>query len=77
MELVSRERKHIYVIACNIDGDMAHSLNGISVKDYSLVTAYLTDFTDRLNRSDLVVGIHYCNQGCILADGILHLHGVD
>ena len=71
------EREHINVIACDIDRDMTHRLNGISVEDDSLVTAYLTDFTDRLNRSDLVVGIHYCNQGCILADGILNLHGVD
>src|SRR5438309_5775329 len=72
VELVRIDRKEV-------DGDLAHveleradRLHGVAVERHTLVPADRADLRDRLDRSDLVVGMHHRDKRGALVDRIAY-----
>ena len=77
IEFMPGHREHIYVHRLNIDGDFAEALGRIGVNAYLFLPRDPGDFIDRLNRSDLVVGMHDGNQDGVRPDGGGHIVQAD
>ena len=73
VELMTGEGEHIDVLLGHVDFQMAHSLDGVGVENYTGLTADGTDFGNGQHRADLVVGIHHGDQAGIRANSSLHL----
>ena len=69
--------EQIDFVILNIYGNMSDSLDRIHVEGNSLSPADLTDFTDRLDRADFIVGVHDRHETGILANGCFRLRGTD
>ncbi len=77
MELVGGCGKHINIVRGNIHRDMSDCLYGVSMEQDMLPSADFSDLSDRLDRPDLIVGIHNGNQTCIITDRILYLRRIN
>ena len=77
VELVCGRGEQIDFVILNIYGNMSDSLDRIHVEGNSLSPADLTDFTDRLDRADFIVGVHDRHETGILANGCFRLRGTD
>ena len=52
---------------------MTDSLNCIRMEKNAVLSADSADLADRLDSTDLVIGIHDCYEACIFADRFLDL----
>ena len=68
VELMSREGKQIDVLLFYINGDIAHGLYRVGVKEHTFFVANLTDFGNGLDGSDFIVGVHDGDKGGIFPD---------
>ena len=75
MELVAGCREHVDVVVYDIDRDMTYCLYSICMECNIVTSADLTDFTYRLDRSDLIICIHDGYKACILTDSVCNLLG--
>ena len=77
VELVAGEAQHINIVVLHMDGQVAHSLNGIGVEEDTGLLADGTDFPDGQHGADLVVGEHGGHQAGVLPQSGLDLVGGD
>ena len=69
--------QHVDALGVYVNGQVAHSLNGVGVEGNALFPAQGSNFSDRLDGADFVVGEHDGHQGGVLPDGgghVLHLY---
>ena len=52
---------------------MSDGLNSVGVKINALFFTNCTDFRNRLDRTDLVVCIHYCNKAGVVSESFFKL----
>ena len=65
--------QHIDVLRDHINRQMPGRLHRVGMEGYALRPAYLPDFRNGLDGTDLVVGVHNGNKAGVLPDGICHL----
>src|SRR5215471_7809924 len=73
VDLVSGERCEIHIKIVNIERNLADCLGSISMEYHTFLFTYFSDFGDRLNHADLIIGHHNCDQNCFIGDGILDI----
>ena len=70
---MGRETHQVDLQRFDIDGQPAHRLRGVGVQQHPPLAAQRTDFRQRLQYPDLVVGKHDRDQDRAVAHGVGHL----
>ena len=74
MELVPGQGEHIYLRAGQVNGNLAHCLNRVGVKDDPVCAGHFGQLLDREDDPGLVIGPHDRDYGRILANGPVRSH---
>ena len=77
MEFMCGQRKHINIIALDVDIDMTSSLHSVRVEKHAALAAKRTDFFDRLDGAGFVVGVHDGNKAGLIGESSGDLCGAD
>ena len=67
------EGKHIYVLLFYVDVNVTDSLNCVGMEYYAFLLAQCANLGDRLNGTDLVIGVHYCDKCGVGADSVCYV----
>ncbi len=71
------EREQVDVLCLHIDRNIADCLHRISMEVYLVLPGDCTEFRDRFNRSDLIVGIHNRDQDCLVRDRLFQIRRIN
>ena len=73
MEFVGGKGQHINVVILDRNRNVSHCLNSIGMEQNIVFSANRSNFCNRQNRADFIVGIHHSNQTSIRLNGSFHL----
>ena len=68
-----RKRQHINVLLLHINRQMSRRLYRIRMEQNTFFPAYLSNCLYRLDRPDLIIGIHHADKAGIVTNSIRHL----
>ena len=68
VELVRRERQQIHAKRAHVDRDLSHRLHRVGVEEGAVLVRDRREVGDRLDRADLVVGVHHRDDGGLARD---------
>ena len=77
IELVGGEGEEVDVLGLHVDRHVADDLDGIGVEGHLVLPCNRTQFRDRLDRADLVVGVHDGDQDRLVRDRLFEFRRVD
>ena len=77
IDLVSGNRKQVGTQFVHARGDLANRLRCIRVEADAMLVGNFRDVGDRLNRADLVVGVHDADQAGVGCDRLADIIGID
>ena len=77
MDFVAGQGEQVNVLFDHVDRDIAYCLHRVGVEQHAVFFAHGTDFGDRLNGADFIIGVHNADQRGILPNGVFHLLGCD
>ena len=77
VKLVPRHREQVDTVAFDVDRNLAYRLHRVAVKDDPAFLGDAPDLADRMNRPDLVVGVHDRDQHGLVGDRVAHRVGID
>ena len=62
VELVAGDRQQVDAERLDVERQLAHRLRGVCVDEHAALVRHGRDLGDRLNRADLVVGVHHADE---------------
>ena len=73
MDFMAGQGKQVDILFDDIDGTFPTACTASGVEQHPVLLADRTDFWNRLNGADFVIGVHNAHQRCVLPDGVFPL----
>ena len=71
-QLMTAHGKQVNVHAVHINRHVTNCLYGVCMEQDAMFSGNFTDFPDKLDRTDLIIGKHYGDQNRFRANGLFH-----
>lgn len=77
MDFVAGQGERSMFCSTTLIGTLPTACTAVGVEQHAVFFAHGTDFGDRLNGADFIIGVHNADQRGILPNGVFHLLGCD
>jgi hypothetical protein len=74
---VPAHRHQVDTVLLDVDRNLADGLGCVAMEDDTLLFRDLPDLRDRMNRADLVVGVHERDEHGLVGDRLAHGFRID